>query len=363
LDIAPHATRRCVLTGTPYPQSYADAYNYFDALWPTYSPISRAQRIRISAFVQRKEDEAAGTLLNQCVGPLFYRVRKKDLGLAPQDFKAPVLVQMKPHERRVYDAIVARIRGLAGSDDYYEFELLTRLRQGRMMRLRQCISYTKLLGTAVTHYDENLLVDNPSLSNTIKHYDQLETPGKLDAAVALVDNLRSEGQKVVIWSNFVETLKRLSSAINAAGHRAELIYGGTPTETTDETDELTREHIIRLFKDPTSGLNVLVANPAACAESISLHTACSHAIYYDLSYNCAQYLQSLDRIHRVGGSEEKVSHYHFLQYADTLDTDILHSLQRKAENMSAVIDQDCPVYSLDMFAPDDELAAYERLFR
>ncbi len=56
---------------------------------------------------------------------------------------------------------------------------------------------------------------------------------------------------------------------------------------------------------------------------IASSSACSHAIYYDLSYNCAQYLQSLDRIHRVGGSERVVAHYEFLQSAGTIDEDIL----------------------------------------
>jgi hypothetical protein len=110
-------------------------------------------------------------------------------------------------------------------------------------------------------------------------------------------------------------------------------------------------------------VRVLVANPAACAESISLHKACSHAIYYDLSYNCAQYVQSMDRIHRVGGSESRPSHYYFLQYAQTIDKSILANVQRKAENMGRVIDQEFPVYTLDMFAGEEELEAYEHLFR
>ena len=75
--------------------------------------------------------------------------------------------------------------------------------------------------------------------------------------------------------------------------------------------------------DPSSGLDVLIANPAAFAESVSLHKTCKHAIYYDLSYNCAQFLQSLDRTHRVGGSEEIESHYYFLQYKNSIDVDIL----------------------------------------
>ena len=363
LTVTSSAVVRCLLTGTPFPQSYADAYNYFDVLWPTYSPIQKDQRIRITAHIQRHEQAEAGELLNHCIGPLFYRVRKTDLALAPQDFKPPILISMHEHERRIYEAIVSKIRSLAIRDDYHEFELLTRLRQGRMMRLRQCVSYAKLLGTAVTHYDENLLGDNPTISNTIRHYDQLERPAKLERSLSLVAKLSSEREKVVIWSNFVDTLRLLKESITAAGHRSELIYGGTPTETADERDELTREEIIKTFKKPDSGLDVLIANPAACAESISLHTACSHAIYYDLSYNCAQYLQSLDRIHRVGGSEDRVAHYYFLQYADTLDGDILNNVRRKAAQMSAIVDQDYPVYSLDMFAQDDELAAYERLFR
>jgi SNF2 family DNA or RNA helicase len=363
LAIAPLAKVRSVLTGTPFPQSYGDAYNYFDVLWPEHSPISRTQRIRITGHVQKKQDQEAGQVLNSAIGPLFYRVRKVDLGLAEQRFEPPILIDMNANEQRLYDAIVQKIRALALDDDYHEFELVTRLRQGRMMRLRQCLSYARLLGTAVTQYDENLLSDHPNLSNTIKHYDQLEKPAKLEALLHLVERLRGDGERIVIWSNFVETLKMLKEAINSAGHRAELIYGATPTERSEETEVLTREKIIKEFKRANGAVDVLIANPAACAESISLHTACSHAVYYDLSYNCAQYLQSLDRIHRVGGSETKISYYYFLQYRNTLDQDVLASLRRKAANMSAVIDQEYPVYSLDMFSEEDELAAYERLFR
>lgn len=175
--------------------------------------------------------------------------------------------------------------------------------------------------------------------------------------------LREQGEKVLIWSNFVQTLHLIRERLQAAGHGVRLIYGATPTEASSVQEELTREKIIEEFIKIGSGVDVLVANPAACAESISLHKTCSHAIYYDLSYNCAQYLQSLDRIHRVGGSENKEANYHFLQYAQSIDGDILDNVRRKARNMSAVIDQDYPIYSLDMFAEDDELEAYDRLFR
>jgi SNF2 family DNA or RNA helicase len=232
-----------------------------------------------------------------------------------------------------------------------------------MIRLRQTISYTKLLASAVVEYNENLLAENPSLADVIRHYDELEVPAKLVRLTEMVAKFRATGDKILVWSNFVQSLKLISEHLTKQGHGVRLIYGETPTENVSEKDEETREEIIRMFLRHDSGIDVLVANPAACAESISLHKSCAHAIYYDLSYNCAQYLQSLDRIHRVGGSEDKVAHYYFLQYADTVDRDVLANVQRKAEAMSAIVDRDFPIYDLDMFSVDDELAAYERLFK
>ena len=268
LAVAQYAKIRWILTGTPFPQSYVDAFNYFDVLWPRCSPISQHDRIRITNDIQKKKDVDAAHLLNTCIGPLFYRVRKSDLGLAPQDFRPPMMIQMNKHERHVYDSIVEKIRNLSIGDDFQEFELLVRLRRGRMMRLRQCLSYTRLLGTAISEYSEDLLDRQLSLANTIKHYDELESPAKLEATLVLAEQLRQQEEKVVIWSNFVETLKLLRRRLEDAGHRTELIYGETPTETTSEKQELTREKIIADFVSRSSGLNVLVANPAACSPDI-----------------------------------------------------------------------------------------------
>lgn len=362
LNLAKHATRRCILTGTPFPRTYSDAFNLFDVLWPQSSPIPPDTRHRIELHTQRHELGRAKDLLDASIGPLFYRVRKSDLGLAPQIFHDPIQVRMNKYERLVYDSILDRIVHLSQSDYFRDFDLRLRLRRGRMMRLRQCVSYTALLGTALTDYTETLLGEDLSLSDVITHYDELEPPAKLEMVLPMVKQLLDRGEKVVVWSNFVRTLQLLAMRISQLGHGVRLIYGDTPIENASLRDELSREEIIREFVDPASRVDVLVANPAACAESISLHKTCSHAIYYDMSYNCAQYMQSLDRIHRVGGSEHKPSHYDFLQYEDSVDHDILLNVRQKAENMSAIIDQDYPIYSLDMFAEDEEAEAYDRLF-
>lgn len=362
LSISPLARFRCVLTGTPFPRVYSDAFNLFDALWPESAPLSDEDRTRIEVYSQNKQSAEATAILDRTIGPLFYRVRKSELGLAAQLFHPPIRVTMNHYERVAYDAIVARVKSASRQDPLYDIDLVLRLRRGRMIRLRQSVSYAKLLSSAITEYPENLLEEEMSLTQVLTRYDDLERPAKLETLDALVREFRRKGQKVVIWSNFIRTLHLIRDMLRGEGSQVQLIYGETPTERTSLPDELTREKIIADFTSTDGVTEILVANPAACAESISLHKSCANAVYYDLSYNCAQFLQSLDRIHRVGGSEERPANYYFLQYEDTIDDDILANLRSKADRMSAVIDREYPVYSLDMFAADEELEAYERLF-
>ena len=363
LQIAKFAKHRCILTGTPFPHSYSDAFNLFDFLWPDSPPISRHDKNRISIFLENEELEQASNVLNNSVGPLFYRVRKSDLGLASQIFHEPILIQMNERERRVYDFILDKIKVESQQDYFRDLNLVLRLRRGRMIRLRQCLSYVKLLTTALDDYEEVLFEDKDSLANLIQNYDNFERPAKILGLIELVNKLRMQGEKIVIWSNFVKTLELIKHTVISLGFPARLIYGATPVERIENNkDDLTRERIIKEFVSKESGIDILIANPAACAESISLHKTCSYSIYYDLSYNCAQYLQSLDRIHRVGGSEQKQSNYYFLQYEQSLDQDILENVRSKAERMSQIVDQDYAIYSLDMFDADDEIEAYERIF-
>lgn len=284
------------------------------------------------------------------------------MGLKPQNFHEPEIIHMNTYERKIYDAIVQKISTYAKDDFLKNIELVVKLRRGRMMRLRQCLSYTKLLNTVIDDYDEDILIEENDLKYLIINYDELETPAKLDYLIDMVKKFQGLEEKIVIWAHFIGAIKLIERKLKKEGFYCKKIIGETPVEKTLISEEETREKIINEFVNSKSGLNILLANPAACAESISLHKTCHNAVYYDLSYNCAQYLQSLDRIHRVGGSEEYSAHYYFLHYVNTIDPDILLNLKTKALKMYQVIEGDYNIYSLDMFEDSDELAAYERIF-
>ncbi|MEX2410505.1 MAG: DEAD/DEAH box helicase [Candidatus Paceibacterota bacterium] len=366
LSIGEIAKRRCVLTGTPIPKSYTDLFNLFDFLWPENSVVTDEQKGLLELFEKNKDFEKATEILDPVVGPLFYRVRKKELGLKPQIFHKPIKIEMNDHERRIYNAIVGKIRHYESMESYLRdsiSDVVIQLKRGRMMRLRQTLSFAKLLHSAIDEYNEDLLDDD--LAKIILEYDELERPAKLEYLLQMVENFQSQKQKVVIWANFIGTIDLIENELTKNGYYCKKIYGQTPVAKEKYKDEETREKIRDEFVDSNSGLDVLIANPAACAESISLHKTCFHAVYYDLSYNCAQYLQSLDRIHRVGGSEDNEAHYYFLQYDNTVEPKILSNLNVKAQKMYEIIEGDYNIYSLDMFDENDDLdlSIYNMLFK
>jgi SNF2 family DNA or RNA helicase len=362
LHQAAKANYRCVLTGTPMPKSYTDIFNLFEFLWPTENPIPSTEKTRIRVNEELGNTQLVKSSLDAFIGPLFYRVRKTDLKLKRQNFLAPYAIEMSTYERIIYDAIFKKIKDYSHKEFFQNINFVNKVGKGRVMRLRQAVSYPKLLNTAIEDYNENLLGDLTDLKSIIRQYDDLEIPAKIEQLVLIVENLRKTNLKVVIWSNFIDTIKLIERHLKKCGLYCKKIYGNTPVESSLFKDEETRERIRDEFVDPKSGLDVLIANPAACAESISLHKTCHHAIYYDLTYNCAQYLQSLDRIHRVGGSEFIEANYHFLQYKRTIDLDIKRNVDAKTKKMFDVIEEDYAIYNLDMFESEDDVAAYMRLF-
>ena len=79
---------------------------------------------------------------------------------------------------------------------------------------------------------------------------------------------------------------------------------------------------------------VMVLNPAAASEAISLHKVCHHAIYVDRSFNAAHYLQSEDRIHRLGLKPDEVPTIEIVECRGTIDEVVNQRLTIKVATMA-----------------------------
>jgi len=85
---------------------------------------------------------------------------------------------------------------------------------------------------------------------------------------------------------------------------------------------------------------VLLTNPHTLAESVSLHSVCHDAIYFEYSFNLVHLLQSKDRIHRLGLPQDQYTQYYyeriFYQTEEglwSLDEEIYERLKMKEQIM------------------------------
>jgi hypothetical protein len=124
----------------------------------------------------------------------------------------------------------------------------------------------------------------------------------------LARQLAKQGRKSVIWTIFTDTIEQMAAGL--ADLNPVTLYGAIPSG--DPNDPNTREgRIRRIHEDPSC--MVLIANPAAAGEGINLHMAVHEALYLDRSYVSTHFLQSVDRIHRLGLPPDVVTNVHIFQ--------------------------------------------------
>lgn len=120
-----------------------------------------------------------------------------------------------------------------------------------------------------------------------------ETPAKLEALDAVVARLIAQGEKVLVWSFYTQSITAIVERYKVHGA---MRYDGQVTDVD------TRRETVRRFQEDDESM-VLVANPAAAGAGLTLHRA-RFAVYESLSNQAAHYLQSLDRIHRRGQTRD-----------------------------------------------------------
>lgn len=325
LQLAEIGTRRDILSGTPLPHEPEDLRPQLDFLWPGHRimPDSRV--------VTDVPDEVVEDVRRQ-VEPLYVRTTKQELELPPLEV-TPVLVEFGPLQRELYDVLrgeAARIAAGMPQRDRAFFRLLGR----HVVRLIQAASNPMLLtqGELVERRQLTRPPQGVRAWELLRDLARYEQPAKVNAAVRRAEAVIAGGGKVLIWSGFVHNLASLERLLQQ--HSPVVLYGQVPTGPSDDPD--TREGRIRAFHEDES-CRVMIANPAACGEGISLHRACHHAIYLDRSFNAAHYLQSVDRIHRLGLAPDVVTRIEILEARHSIDQRISLRLKAKIDAMSVIL--------------------------
>lgn len=310
LKAAPHARSRIILSGTPLPNSEEDLVPQIKFLFPHLKNIYNPGN-----FIKR----------------FYVRTTKKELNL-PKLYSRLIPVKLSSKQKCLYEIIKNKFaRDQKGIFDISDRETLRKINKC-YMRLLQVISNPLLLLKSDIEF------------NNSKIYDLFEEGPKIMQACKRAREITKLGQKVIIWSYFKENINLIASHLSDLN--AVLIYGDT--NIGDEDEEDTREFRIKKFKTDSS-CSVLVANPAACGESISLHLECHFALYVDRTYNAAHYLQSQDRIHRYGLPKNTRTFIEILYAKNTIDESINRRLIHKTARMASILSD--PSLNIE---PEDE---------
>lgn len=349
LEMSKYSKSRIVLTGTPAPNGYEDIYNMFKFIWPNKNVMGfEVNQLR---DITATGDQARVGRLIDSISPYFIRIRKSDLNIPPATVHPPIYVPMGPLQQRIYDFVEKKYMNEFMTDGATDTSsrFKAALAQARTIRLMQAASDPAMLKTPLRDFFEDeefpieayQAIDDSDVLKSILDYEANEVPAKYAAVKQLVDDILSSNGKVVIWATFIHTIHGLKRYLESQGIPCQELYGATPVEKEGIEDDdfvLTREKIVKVFQNPDCPFKVIIANPFAVAESISLHKACHNAIYIERSFNAAHFVQSKDRIHRYGLGPDTVTNYYYVLSRDTVDETIDARLTEKERRMTEIME-------------------------
>ncbi|MGW1707245.1 DEAD/DEAH box helicase [Streptomyces sp. NPDC002206] len=316
MALGPLSCRRLILTGTPAPNGARDLENLLSFVWPGHG-----RRVVTQAVAGGDLAHASSVLR-----PLFTRTTKNELGLPPFETRIRRL-KMPDLHREVYDALVGRFTTRAEASRA-DFDALGKA----MLRLLMAATSPALLVEGGSRYEPLTYQVPPlevpqdeSLYSLMRNLPRHELSPKYKEALNIVAKNAAMGRKTLVWTTFVRSITTMESLF--AGYQPAVVHGGTPDR---------EEQIKRFREDPDC--HVLLSNPATLGEGISLHHVCHDAVYVDRDFMAGRFLQSLDRIHRLGLAPNTETRVTVLAVEGTIDEVVAMRLEEKLEFMGRILD-------------------------
>lgn len=316
LALAPFAACRLILTGTPAPNGARDLENLFGFVWPGRG------RLTVSRAVAGADLREASALLN----PLFVRTTKAELGLPPMEVRLRPL-PMPPMHRELYDALLGQAAAQHGGGGQDLVAL------GRVLLYLLMAATTPALLASGSSRHEPLPYRVPpldpqpgsTLEELLRDLPLYELAPKYQEVVKIVGENAEAGRKTLVWSTFVRNLTSLERLLDR--YKPAVVHGGTE----DRDGELQR---FRADED----CMVLLTNPATLGEGVSLHHVCNDSVYVDRDFAAGRFLQSLDRIHRLGLAPDAETRVTVLASENTIDDLVAQRLDAKLAFVGTVLD-------------------------
>ncbi len=294
---------RVALSGTPLENHLGELWSLFAIIFPGLLGSWDQFRDRYASPIERGKDPAAREALSRVLRPFLLRRTKAEVARElPSRTEIQVPVALSKEERGLYeDARLAAIaelgKGSGLRDEQRRFQVLAAL-----TRLRLLASHPKL-------YDPTSTL--PS--------------SKLARLVELVETLKAEGHRALVFSQFTSHLALVRTELDRAGFTHLYLDGSTPAGQ--------RAKLIEEFQTGTADLFLISLK--AGGTGINL-TAADNVIHLDPWWNPAVEDQATDRAHRIGQTKP-VTVYRLISHG-TIEEQILAMHGDKRTLFSSILE-------------------------
>ena len=233
-------------------------------------------------------------------GNMLRRLKADVLDL-PEKIRMVDYVENTQYQQRLYQRVSAELIQEASDSIYDTVNPMTKL-----LRLRQVNGSPELL-------DDKLVIDN----------DYLKKNAKFTRVMELLEEIHDRGEKVIIFSNWVEPLRTLYKFVSTKYKTC--CFTGTMSSEAREKHKL-------VFQ--TNPAYTVLLGTIGAAGTTHTFTAATNIIYIDEPWTPADKLQSEDRAHRIG-TTMPLNIYTIIT-KDTVD-DKVHDILYTKEGVSSYI--------------------------
>jgi SNF2 family DNA or RNA helicase len=268
--------------------------------------LGEARVLNMAGGLARNPSEDARRILSHALRPFILRRTKQQVARElPEKTEQTIYCELEGPQRKQYDEL----------RNHYRDTLLARVQSQGMGKSKMHVLEALLrLRQAACH---------PGLLDVKRSKDP---SAKLDVLMDQLEELREEGHKALVFSQFTSLLAIVRSRLDDAGVRYEYLDGATRNR---------EEHVNAFQNDPECGLFLISLKAGGLGLNL---TAAEYVFLLDPWWNPAVEAQAVDRAHRIGQTRPVFAYR--LIARDTVEEKVLELQKTKRDLADAILGED-----------------------
>ena len=269
---------RVALTGTPVENRLSELWSIMHFLNPGYLGTHQDFRTKFTLPIERYGDQDATHSLKKLISPFILRRVKTDPNVIqdlPDKLEMKVFCSLTEEQATLYQAVVEdAMKQVEDSEGMQRRGLVLSM----LMQLKQICNHPVQYLHQGSQGDAAVELGGRS--------------GKLERLSELLEEILSEGDRALIFTQFAEMGALLASYLpQAVGRTVQYLHGGTAPRLRDQ--------MVRRFQEDEHGPPVFILSLKAGGTGLNL-TRANHVFHFDRWWNPAVEDQATDRSFRIG---------------------------------------------------------------